>query len=110
MVAPVPMLTPADSARAVGAVYTVSMLALLPIAAAAASAFALRRARAEGRVLVWRAAIVLLLSMVIARPFVTQTMAWVVPAALATLFRDEESLREEIEMERRVGPVASASH
>ena len=84
MVAPVPMLTPADSARAVGAVYTVSMLALLPIAAAAASAFALRRARAEGRVLVWRAAIVLLLSMVIARPFVTQTMAWVVPAALAT--------------------------
>jgi bla regulator protein BlaR1 len=84
MVAPVPMPTPADSARAVGAVYTMSLLAVLPVAAAVASAFALRRARAEGRVLVWRAAIVLLLSMVIVRPFLSQSMAWVVPAALAT--------------------------
>ena len=84
MVAPVPMLTPADSARAAGAVYTVSLLALLPIAVAAASAFALRRARAEGRVLLWRAAIVVLLSMMIARPFLSQPVAWVVPATLAT--------------------------
>ncbi|HTI64730.1 MAG TPA: M56 family metallopeptidase [Gemmatimonadaceae bacterium] len=84
MVAPVPMLTPADSARTVGAVYTVSLLAVLPVATAAASAFALRRARAEGRVLVWRAAIVLLLSMVVVRPFLSHSMAWVVPAALAT--------------------------
>lgn len=83
MIAPVPILTPADSARAVGAVYTVSLLALLPIVAAAALAFTLRRARAEGRVLVWRAAIVLLLSMFVARPFIAQSMAWVVPAALA---------------------------
>lgn len=30
--------------------------------------------------------------------------------ALATLFRDEESLREEIEMERRVTPAASTAH
>lgn len=84
MIAPVPLLTPADSARAVGAVYTVSLLALLPIVVAAASALALRRARAEGRVLVWRAAIVLLLSMFVARPFIAQSLAWVVPAALAT--------------------------
>ena len=84
MVAPVPILTPADSARAVGAVYTVSLLALLPIVVAAASAFALRRARAEGRVLVWRAAIVLLLSTFVVRPFVSHAMAWTLPAALAT--------------------------
>lgn len=84
MIAPVPMLTPADSARAVGAVYTVSLLALFPIGIAATLAITLRRARAEGRVLVWRAAIVVLLATLIARPFVTQTMAWVVPAALST--------------------------
>ena len=84
MVAPVPMLTPADSARAVGAVYTVSLLAVLPVVAAAGLAFALRRARAEGRVLVWRAAVVLLLAMIVARPFVSHSMAWIVPAALAT--------------------------
>lgn len=84
MIAPVPMLTPADSARAVGAVYTVSLLALFPIGIAATLAITLRRARAEGRVLVWRAAIVVLLAMLITRPFVTQTMAWVVPAALST--------------------------
>jgi beta-lactamase regulating signal transducer with metallopeptidase domain len=80
----VPALTPADSARAVGAVYTVSLLALLPIVVASGAALALRRARAEGRVLVWRAAIVLLLSMFVARPFLSHTMSWVVPAALAT--------------------------
>jgi beta-lactamase regulating signal transducer with metallopeptidase domain len=78
------MLTPADSARAVGAVYTMSLLAVLPVVVAAASAFALRRARAEARVLVWRAAIVLLLSMFVIRPFLPHAMAWVVPAALAT--------------------------
>ncbi|HTJ24143.1 MAG TPA: M56 family metallopeptidase [Gemmatimonadaceae bacterium] len=84
MVAPVPVLTPADSARAVGAVYTMSLLALLPIVAAAATAFALRRASAESRVLVWRAAIVLLISMLVVRPFTGQSTAWVVPALLAS--------------------------
>ncbi|HSQ28587.1 MAG TPA: M56 family metallopeptidase [Gemmatimonadaceae bacterium] len=84
MVAPVPVLTPADSARAVGAVYTISLLALLPIVVAAATAFALRRASAESRVLVWRAAIVLLISMLVARPFAGQSTAWVVPAILAS--------------------------
>lgn len=84
MVPPVATLTPADSARAVGAVYTVSLLAILPVVVAAGAAVALRRARAEGRVLVWRAAIVLLLSMFLARPFLSHSMAWVVPAALAT--------------------------
>lgn len=84
MIAPVPVLTPADSARAVGAVYTISLLALLPILVAAATAVALRRASAEGRVLVWRAAIVLLISMFVVRPFAGQSTAWVVPAILAS--------------------------
>ena len=83
MVAPVTIVTPADSARAVGAVYTISLLALLPIIVAMATAFALRRASAEGRVLVWRAAIVLLVSMLVVRPFAGQSTAWVVPAVLA---------------------------
>ena len=84
MIVPVPMLTPADSARAVGTVYTVSLLATVPVVVAAALALMLRRARAEGRVLVWRAAIVLLIAMLLARPFLSQSMSWVVPAALAT--------------------------
>ena len=84
MVASVPVLTPADSARAVGAVYTISLLALLPIIVSMATAFALRRASAEGRVLVWRAAIVLLVSMLVVRPFSGQSTTWVVPAVLAT--------------------------
>jgi beta-lactamase regulating signal transducer with metallopeptidase domain len=84
VVAPVPVLTPADSARAVGAVYTISLLALLPIVVAAVTALALRRASAEGRVLVWRAAIVLLVSMLVVRPFTGQSTAWVVPAVLAS--------------------------
>jgi beta-lactamase regulating signal transducer with metallopeptidase domain len=59
------MLTPiaglpvsaADSARAAASVYTASLLATVPVVAAVLGAVALRRAAAEARVLVWRAAI-----------------------------------------------------
>ena len=44
----------ADSARAAASVYTASLLATAPIVAAAIGAVAMRRAAAEGRVLVWR--------------------------------------------------------
>ena len=55
------VLAQADSAQAVTGVYSVSLLATVPIVAAAGVALALRRSSAEARVLVWRSAIAALL-------------------------------------------------
>ena len=55
------LLTPADSARAVTQVYTVSMLATVPLVVAGAASLALRRAPAGMRSLVWRSAVLALL-------------------------------------------------
>ncbi len=63
----VPFLAAADSAQAVATVYTASLLATVPIVLAAAGALLLRRASAEGRVLVWRSAVVALLLVFIGR-------------------------------------------
>jgi beta-lactamase regulating signal transducer with metallopeptidase domain len=76
------MLAQADSARAVSAVYTVSLLATFPLAVAALAAFALRRANAEARTLVWRSAIVALLLAFVGR-IPGHALAWVVPAILS---------------------------
>src|SRR6185369_5818750 len=76
-------LTPADSARAIASVYTVSLLATLPLGAAAVSAVVLRGASAEVRALVWRSAVVTLLVMFIGRQLPLHWMAWVVPSLLA---------------------------
>lgn len=78
-----PPLSPADSARAVAAVYTVSLLALVPVVLAAGVALALRRSSAQGRTLAWRSAIVVLLLIVVGRQFPLHWMAWVVPSTLA---------------------------
>ena len=78
-----PPLSPADSARAVAAVYTVSLLALIPVVLAAGVALALRRSSAQGRTLAWRSAIVVLLLIVVGRQFPLHWMAWVVPSTLA---------------------------
>lgn len=74
----------ADSAQAVTTVYTASLLATLPIVLAAVAALGLRRASAEGRVLVWRSAIVALLLIFFGRQLPLHWMAWAVPATLAT--------------------------
>jgi len=82
--AAIPVISPADSARAVATVYTVSLLATLPIVIALVAAWMLRRASAQGRTLVWRSAFVTLLVLFVGRQLPLHWMAWVVPSALAT--------------------------
>lgn len=77
------LLTQADSARAVATVYTVSLLATVPLAIVAILAFFLRRSSAEGRTLAWRSAIVALLVVFLGRHLPLHWIAWVVPSALA---------------------------
>jgi beta-lactamase regulating signal transducer with metallopeptidase domain len=80
----IPFLAPADTAQAVATVYTVSLLATLPIAAAAVAAFALRRAGAEARLLALRAACLALLLAFIGRQLPLHWIEWVLPSPLAT--------------------------
>lgn len=77
------MWMPADSARAVATVYTVSLLATLPIAAAAAGALLLRRASAGSRTLLLRGAVFALLIAYVGRQLPVHWFAWTVPAPLA---------------------------
>jgi beta-lactamase regulating signal transducer with metallopeptidase domain len=77
------ILTPADSARTASAVYTASLLAILPIVLAFVAALALRRRSAEGRALVWRSAIVALLFVYAGRQLSLHWMDWVLPSELA---------------------------
>jgi hypothetical protein len=78
------ILAPADTARAVAQVYTVSLLATLPILLAIVAAIILRRAPAGTRVLVWRSAVMALLIVYFGRLLPTHWMTWVVPSILAT--------------------------
>lgn len=73
----------ADAARAVEMVYTVALLATLPLVAAGVAAFCLRGASAAARVLVWRSAVVALALVVVGRQLPLHWIAWVVPSALA---------------------------
>src|SRR5690349_22223611 len=77
------LLTQADSARAVATVYTVSLLATVPLVIVAILAFVLRRSSAAGRTLAWRSAIVALLVVFVGRQLPLHWIAWVVPSALA---------------------------
>ena len=83
LLAPPPLVSPADSARAVATVYTASLLALVPLVTAAAVALMLRRASAQGRALAWRSAVVMLLLIVVGRQLPLHWMAWIVPSTLA---------------------------
>jgi beta-lactamase regulating signal transducer with metallopeptidase domain len=78
------LVTHADSARAIATVYTVSLLATLPLVAAIIAGFLFRRANASVRILVWRSAVVVLLLACLGRALPLHSMAWVVPPALAT--------------------------
>ena len=85
------MLTPmaglpvsaADSARAAASVYTASLLATVPIVAAVIAAVALRRATAQARVLVWRAAIGAMLIGLFGRALPLSWTGWSVPSIVA---------------------------
>jgi beta-lactamase regulating signal transducer with metallopeptidase domain len=76
-------VTPADSARAVAEVYTISLLATVPLVVAAVGALLLRRSPAGLRSLVWRSAVAALLIVYAGRALPVHWMAWVVPAGLA---------------------------
>jgi beta-lactamase regulating signal transducer with metallopeptidase domain len=65
------------------AVYTLALLATVPAVVAAVLAAALRGARAEARVLVWRSAVMVIAVLVAARALPVPTIAWSVPALLA---------------------------
>jgi bla regulator protein BlaR1 len=77
------LLTQADSARAIATVYTVSLLATLPLVVAGLAAFALRSAGAQARLLVWRSAVIALLVLFIGRQLPLHACAWALPATLA---------------------------
>ncbi len=77
------MWIPADSARTVATVYTVSLLATLPIAGVAAGALLLRRASASSRALLLRSAVFALLLAYIGRQLQVHWFAWTIPSPLA---------------------------
>lgn len=77
------LLAPADSARAVGEVYGISLLATLPLLAAAVALFALRHAGGGARATVCRATVVALLVMYAGRFLPVHWMVWIVPEGLA---------------------------
>src|SRR5579885_916896 len=81
--AAMPFMTAADSARGVAAVYTVSLLAFVPMLFAGVALLALRNGDAQARVLVWRSAIAALLLVFVGRMLPLHWMAWVMPSALA---------------------------
>lgn len=77
------LIAPADSARAAAAVYTVSLLASVPIIGAAIAAVMLRRGGAAMRALVWRATLFALALLYVGRHLPLRWSAVVVPSLLA---------------------------
>lgn len=75
--------TPADSARVVGDMYGLSLVATLPVLAAAVAVFCLRRSSAGTRTIVWRCTLAGLLAIFAGRFVPWQWMAWVLPELLA---------------------------
>lgn len=63
--------------------YTLALLATVPVVVAAFLCVLLRRSRAEGRVLVWRSAVIAVAALVVVRALPLPTISWSVPALLA---------------------------
>ena len=84
MYAPPPtFLSPADSARVVGDIYSVSLVATLPVLVALIAFLCLRQSNAGTRAVVWRCALGGLLVICAGRFVPWQWMAWVLPELLA---------------------------
>src|SRR5688572_7101221 len=84
MFAPPPtFITPADSARAVADVYSVSLVATVTVLAAGAAFLCLRASNAGTRAVMWRCALAGLLAIYAGRFVPWQWMAWVLPELLA---------------------------
>jgi bla regulator protein BlaR1 len=80
---PATLFTPADSARAMSDVYSVSMVATLPVLVALVAYFSLRQSNAGTRAIVWRCALAAVLTVYAGRHVPWQWMAWVLPELLA---------------------------
>ncbi len=78
-----PLLTDADSARAAADVYSVSLVATLPVLAALVAFLCLRQSNAGTRAIVWRCALGGLLIIYAGRFVPWQWVAWVLPELLA---------------------------
>ncbi|HEX6317106.1 MAG TPA: M56 family metallopeptidase [Gemmatimonadaceae bacterium] len=79
---PTAFLAPADSARVVSDLYTVSLAATVPIVAAAMAFLCLRQSNAGMRSIVWRCVMAGLLAIVAGRLVPWQWMAWILPELL----------------------------
>src|SRR5262245_10856893 len=77
------LLAPADSARAIGDVYSVSLVASLPVLAAVLAFFCLHHSNAGTRVIMWRCTLASLLAIYAGRFMPWHWMAWVLPDLLA---------------------------
>ena len=80
---PATFFTPADSARAVSDVYSVSLVATLPVVVAMVAFFCLRQSNAGTRAIIGRCALTGLLVVFAGRFVPWQWMAWVLPELLA---------------------------
>jgi beta-lactamase regulating signal transducer with metallopeptidase domain len=83
MYTPPTFLTPADSARAVGDVYSASLVATVPVLVAVVAFFFLRQSTSGTRAIVWRCALLSLLVICAGRFVPWQWMVWVLPELLA---------------------------
>jgi beta-lactamase regulating signal transducer with metallopeptidase domain len=83
MHAPATFFTPADSARAVSDVYSVSLVATLPVIAALVAFIVLRQSNAGTRAIIGRCAVTGLLVIYAGRFVPWQWVAWVLPELLA---------------------------
>src|SRR5687768_9936922 len=77
------IFSPADSARVVGDMYSVSLVATLPVLVALVAFLCLRHSNAGTRAVVWRCALGGLLVIYAGRFVPWQWMAWVLPELLA---------------------------
>jgi len=77
------IFSPADSARVVGDMYSVSLVATLPVLVALVAFLCLRHSNAGTRAVVWRCALWGLLVIYAGRFVPWQWMAWVLPELLA---------------------------
>jgi len=80
---PATFFTPADSARLAGDVYSMSLVATLPVVAAVVAFLCLRQSNAGTRAIMWRCALTGLLVIFAGRFVPWQWMAWVLPELLA---------------------------
>ena len=77
------LFTPADSARTVIDIYSVSLVATLPVIGAVIAFLCLRQANAGTRAILWRCMLVGLFAIYAGRFVPWQWMAWVLPDLLA---------------------------